>query len=66
MYAIRSYYVIAPPCGTDGGVTKSSVTTGEEEPCLLAYAWIGTQDRLAAPGMKLTATRKVSGPTTPN
>ncbi|MCE5972258.1 dimethylsulfoniopropionate lyase [Sinirhodobacter sp. WL0062] len=42
------------------------ITTGEEEPCLLAYAWIGAQDRLAAPGMKLTATRKASGTTTPN
>ncbi|MAY47469.1 MAG: dimethlysulfonioproprionate lyase DddL [Rhodobacteraceae bacterium] len=34
------------------------ITTGEPDPCLLAYAWIGSQERLAAPGMKLTATRK--------
>lgn len=35
------------------------ITTGEYDPCLLAYAWVGSHDRLAAPGMKLTATRKV-------
>lgn len=34
------------------------ITTGEDDPCLLAYAWIGAQDRLAAPGMKLSSTRK--------
>ena len=34
------------------------ITTGEQDPCLLAYAWIGDQTKLAAPGMKLTATRK--------
>jgi len=34
------------------------ITTGEIDPCLLAYAWIGPTERLAAPGMKLTATRK--------
>ena len=34
------------------------ITTGESDPCLLAYAWIGSHERLAAPGMKLTATRK--------
>ncbi|MCA8881539.1 MAG: cupin domain-containing protein [Rhodobacteraceae bacterium] len=35
------------------------ITTGDLEPCLLAYAWVGAQERLAAPGMKLTASRKV-------
>ena len=34
------------------------ITTGDHDPCLLAYAWTGPEDRLAAPGMKLTATRK--------
>lgn len=34
------------------------ITTGEIEPCLLAYAWTGPGERLAEPGMKLTATRK--------
>lgn len=34
------------------------ITTGEFDPCLLAYAWVGAQERLAAPAMKLTATRK--------
>jgi dimethylpropiothetin dethiomethylase len=34
------------------------ITTGDHEPCLLAYAWVGSRERLAAPVMKLTATRK--------
>lgn len=34
------------------------ITTGEHEPCLLAYAWTGPEERLAAPGMKLSSTRK--------
>lgn len=34
------------------------ITTGEHEPCLLAYAWTGLEERLAAPGMKLSSTRK--------
>jgi dimethylpropiothetin dethiomethylase len=34
------------------------ITTGAHDPCLLAYAWVGAQERLATPGMKLTATRK--------
>ncbi len=34
------------------------ITTGDLDPCLLAYAWIGPADKLSAPGMKLTATRK--------
>ncbi|WP_238368705.1 dimethylsulfonioproprionate lyase family protein [Mesobacterium pallidum] len=34
------------------------ITTGEFDPCLLAYAWVGSHEKLAAPGMKLTATRK--------
>lgn len=34
------------------------ITTGDFEPCLLAYAWTGPEDRLAQPGMKLSATRR--------
>ena len=34
------------------------ITTGDRDPCLLAYAWCGPEERLAAPNMKLTATRK--------
>ena len=34
------------------------ITTGDRDPCLLAYAWCGPEERLAAPTMKLTATRK--------
>lgn len=34
------------------------ITTGDRDPCLLAYAWIGPEARLAAPGMKLSAPRK--------
>ncbi|HYW75831.1 MAG TPA: dimethylsulfonioproprionate lyase family protein [Gammaproteobacteria bacterium] len=34
------------------------ITTGEFDPCLLAYAWVGPEQRLAAPGMKLSSTKK--------
>lgn len=34
------------------------ITTGDLEPCLLAYAWTGPEGRLAAPGMKLSASRR--------
>jgi len=34
------------------------ITTGDQGPCLLAFAWAGPQERLAAPVMKLSATRK--------
>ena len=34
------------------------ITTGDQGPCLLAFAWIGPKERLAAPAMKLSATRK--------
>lgn len=34
------------------------ITTGDREPCLLAYAWTGPEERLSQPGMKLTATRR--------
>lgn len=34
------------------------ITTGDRDPCLLAYAWVGPEARLAKPDMKLTAPRK--------
>lgn len=34
------------------------ITTGDREPCLLAYAWTGPEARLAKPDMKLSSTRK--------
>lgn len=33
------------------------ITTAELDPCLLAYAWIGSEERLTTPGMKLSSTR---------
>ena len=34
------------------------ITTGDRDPCLLAYAWAGPVERLAAPQMKFTSPRK--------
>lgn len=34
------------------------ITTGEVDPCLLAYAWIGPGEKLTDPGMKFSKTRK--------
>ena len=34
------------------------ITTGQADPCLLAYAWIGPEARLAEPGMKFSKSRK--------
>ncbi len=34
------------------------ITTGAEEPCLLAYAWTGVPERLSSPGMKFSARRR--------
>lgn len=34
------------------------ITTGRFNPCLLAYAWIGPQDRLAEPSMKFSRAHK--------
>ncbi|SFR52049.1 dimethylsulfoniopropionate lyase DddL [Yoonia tamlensis] len=34
------------------------ITTGDRDPCLLAYAWVGPNARLASPQMKLSAPRK--------
>ncbi len=36
------------------------ITTGDRDPCLLAYAWTGPKDRLTNPDMKLTGKRRVS------
>ncbi|MEM9392657.1 MAG: dimethylsulfonioproprionate lyase family protein [Pseudomonadota bacterium] len=34
------------------------ITTGDRDPCLLAYAWTGPEQRLRNPDMKLSGTRK--------
>ncbi|MEL6278305.1 MAG: dimethylsulfonioproprionate lyase family protein [Pseudomonadota bacterium] len=34
------------------------ITTGEHEPSLLAYAWTGSKERLAEPGMKFSRLKK--------
>ena len=34
------------------------ITTGERDPCLLAYAWAGPSEQLGDPGMKFTGRRK--------
>lgn len=34
------------------------ITTGEQQPCLLAYAWSGPETRLSLPEMKLTPPRQ--------
>ncbi|MEO0328844.1 MAG: dimethylsulfonioproprionate lyase family protein [Pseudomonadota bacterium] len=34
------------------------ITTGDRDPCLLAYAWTGPEALLLKPDMKLTGTRK--------
>lgn len=34
------------------------ITTGDRDPCLLAYAWTGPQERLKHPDMRLTGKRK--------
>lgn len=38
------------------------ITTGDRDPCLLAYAWTGPEARLAKPDMKLTAPGKGKRP----
>ncbi len=39
------------------------ITTGQLEPCLLAYAWVGSKERLADPNMKFsTAARRKPKP----
>jgi len=35
------------------------ITTGRFDPVLLAYAWIGPEERLSSPGMKFSRTRRV-------
>lgn len=34
------------------------LTTGQTDPCLLAYAWVGPVESLASPGMKFSKARK--------
>ncbi|MEQ9642997.1 MAG: dimethylsulfonioproprionate lyase family protein [Alphaproteobacteria bacterium] len=38
------------------------ITTADLEPCLLAYAWIGPESQLSAPGMKFSPNRKSRSP----
>ncbi len=38
--------------------TEHRITTGRTDPCLLAYAWIGPSERLAAPAMKFSRSSK--------
>ena len=38
--------------------TEHRITTGQMDPCLLAYAWTGPEARLAAPGMTLSPARR--------
>lgn len=38
--------------------TEHRITTGRTDPCLLAYAWTGPGERLAAPGMKFSRSTK--------
>ncbi|WP_238370317.1 dimethylsulfonioproprionate lyase family protein [Heliomarina baculiformis] len=40
---------------------KHRITTGDIDPCLLAYAWVGPAERLSAPGMKFSPSRKTAG-----
>lgn len=34
------------------------ITTGDSDPCLLAYAWVGPGEKLSQPSMKFSKTRK--------
>jgi len=34
------------------------ITTADQDPCLLAYAWVGPEERLNEPAMKLSSSRK--------
>lgn len=38
------------------------ITTGQLEPCLLAYAWVGSEERLSDPNMKFTALARKKEP----
>jgi dimethylpropiothetin dethiomethylase len=40
---------------------KHRITTGEVDPCLLAYAWTGSAEALAEPSMKLDRKRDRKG-----
>ncbi|MFD0857671.1 dimethylsulfonioproprionate lyase family protein [Roseovarius aquimarinus] len=42
----------------NGSGVEHRITTGDRDPCLLAYAWVGPAQRLAAPDMKLTPPRR--------
>ena len=36
------------------------ITTGDHDPCLLAYAWTGPSERLLEPGMRLMRKKKTT------
>lgn len=38
--------------------SEHRITTADQEPCLLAYAWVGPEERLHENDMKLTRSRK--------
>ena len=38
------------------------ITTGDHDPCLLAYAWVGPSEKLVQPGMKLSKPRRRLAP----
>lgn len=42
----------------NGAGDEHRITTGDLEPCLLAYAWTGSPDALADPGMTFTKPRR--------
>ncbi|CTQ50281.1 dimethylsulfonioproprionate lyase family protein [Jannaschia donghaensis] len=42
----------------NGSGDEHRITTGDIDPCLLAYAWVGPKDALNAPEMKFTPKRK--------
>ncbi|SFJ55517.1 dimethylsulfonioproprionate lyase family protein [Jannaschia pohangensis] len=42
----------------NGSGDEHRITTGDTDPCLLAYAWVGAPEALRAPSMKFTPPRK--------
>lgn len=42
----------------NGAGDEHRITTGQRDPCLLAYAWTGPADALAEPSMKLSSGQK--------
>ena len=42
----------------NGDGHEHRITTGDHEPSLLAYAWVGDSARLASPGMRFSGRRQ--------